>query len=406
MPRKQMVLMKNEKPNTLFNSELNNYCRKYLVKDVQLSREEISQFENTHNLNVASIFEQILLFDKISLKVYGENIPIAVLINNLGIKNFERLLEEDVFEFVLWTPVVTYLSSDIPGVMPLQSGNLNSPAHSVPSESIKMGFEWMKNQPDRKIRRELQRKIEKKYIIPSPDIPHNSANIVMQAYSSDKLAEFGMPKTKEIEKLVESERAKLCGYADDILETTILSQLNYSSFDNYKNYALTNISLVKIKDAFKIKENFNQILKTENIPDLKSLILNKHINFDSLIKLREKRIAKDFRSWLNNLSQSSDSEYVIKEYIDAITERKGFFETHKGKFVKTVSMYGVGVGVGTLVGGIPGTILGGPAAKMLEPALDLGLDFLDTYILDGLLKGWSPKIFIEELNSLISKKQQ
>ncbi len=394
--------MKNDKSHTVFNSRLNNYCRKYLVKNFQLNREEIKEFENVHNAEVASIFEQMLLFDKVSFKVYGENIPLAVLLNNLGINNFEKLLDEDVFEFVLWTPIVTHLDSDIPGLMPLQSGNLSSPAHSDPSESIQLGFDWMRTKPDRKTRRALQRKIEKKYIIPSKEFSKNAAETVMQAYSKNKLSEFGMPKDKDIVELIKPERSMLCRYADDILEASILAQYKYCSFENHKNYVFANIGFNNIKNALKIKNNFNQILKTEKIPDIKSLLLNNHIKAESLVEFRKKRIVREFRSWLNSASLLSDSDDIIKEYIGAITENKGFFETNKGKFIKTISMYGIGAGIGALVGGASGAIISGSATKILEPILDLGLDLLDIYLLDGLLKGWNPKIFINEFELLIN----
>jgi hypothetical protein len=44
----------------------------------------VARFKNIE----ASLFEQMLLFEKVSFKVYGENIPLAFLINVLGEKAF------------------------------------------------------------------------------------------------------------------------------------------------------------------------------------------------------------------------------------------------------------------------------------------------------------------------------
>ena len=65
----------------------------------------------------ASIFEQLLLFDKITFKVHGENILVPFLISQLGQDAFEALLDQEAIGFTLWTAVVTSLVQDTPGVV-------------------------------------------------------------------------------------------------------------------------------------------------------------------------------------------------------------------------------------------------------------------------------------------------
>ena len=79
--------------------------RNFLVKGNPVAAAEVSLFERRHDDIIASLCEQLLLFDKVSFKVYGENIPLAVLFNHLGVKNLEQLVEEEAIEFVLWTPL-------------------------------------------------------------------------------------------------------------------------------------------------------------------------------------------------------------------------------------------------------------------------------------------------------------
>jgi hypothetical protein len=51
--------------------------------------------------------EQLLLFDRISIKVERENLGLFVLVNELGIKQVIDLINEGVVSFTYWTPVIT-----------------------------------------------------------------------------------------------------------------------------------------------------------------------------------------------------------------------------------------------------------------------------------------------------------
>ncbi|WP_051967864.1 hypothetical protein [Brevibacillus thermoruber] len=149
---------------TIFNQQLNEFSRKYLVKGNEHLIKDTRQFLFEYRNVINSISEQFLLFDGVSFKVYGENIPLAVLINTFGVKGVEELLEQEAIEFVLWTSLVTYLVDDIPGVLPLQSGGtFTTSVHADPEASIESGLKWMRNPLPRKTRRLLTRKVLKAY---------------------------------------------------------------------------------------------------------------------------------------------------------------------------------------------------------------------------------------------------
>lgn len=58
-----------------------------------------------------------------------------------------------------------------------------------------------------------------------------------------------------------------------------------------------------------------------------------------------------------------------------------------------------GAGVGAITGPV-GLAVGGTIGALVAPAADIGFDLVDEYVLSGLLKGWSPRMFIEELRKL------
>ncbi|MNE96669.1 hypothetical protein D3C80_1948950 [compost metagenome] len=75
-----------------------------------------------------------------------------------------------------------------------------------------------------------------------------------------------------------------------------------------------------------------------------------------------------------------------------------------GRFTKNVAMSAVGAGMGMLISNnVSGAVAGVATAKILEPAADFGLDMLDEFVLSGLTKGWTPKIFLGDIEKLTKK---
>ena len=53
-------------------------------------------------------------------------------------------------------------------------------------------------------------------------------------------------------------------------------------------------------------------------------------------------------------------------------------------------------------GALPGALAGGLIAQAAGPGVDFTLDLLDEFLLDGLRKGWHPRMFLGDLKKLRS----
>ena len=125
----------------VFHTSLNDFCTKYMVQGATpLSPTEIAQFPVRNLQEQAALFENLLLFETVSIKVHGENIPLVLLLRMFGEKGLEALIEQGAIRFVLWTPMVGHMVTDVPGVNALVHGNLSSPAHSDPEQSVELGL--------------------------------------------------------------------------------------------------------------------------------------------------------------------------------------------------------------------------------------------------------------------------
>ena len=386
---------------TIFYSGLDDFCRKYLVTNRQVSPVEAAQFPEQLKEQHGSIFEQLMLFDKVSFKVYGENIPIAVLLNLFGTHTFDELIDQGALGFTLWTPLVTYMVTDVPGVMPLQFGTQSSPAHSDPEQSVALGLNWMSEKLPAHEQKRIIKRVAPLYQLPEKDVSGKAVDITVSAYNSGKLSAVNFPVTgKDIKELALPERKLLCQCASDLLEYSYLIQHKMTSFSDKRYFSLFDESVGKVQTQAKIATNFNRLATLEGFPDLKALHTELDEPFKKLAHLRAKHSSVKFREWLATASFTANDTEIAKQYVDSIADAKGFFESRKGKVTKSVIMTSIGAAIGAVIGGIEGALGGAVVAKAVETGADFGLDLVDEFLVSGLTKGWSPRMFFDDIAKL------
>jgi hypothetical protein len=102
-----------------------------IIGSTPLSQLDIAQSSARHAAERA-LLEHLLLFVTMSIKGYGENVPLGLRLKLFGERGLEALIERKAIRFVLWTPLITHLVTKVPGVNALQSGNISSPSQSDP----------------------------------------------------------------------------------------------------------------------------------------------------------------------------------------------------------------------------------------------------------------------------------
>lgn len=387
-----------------FYCNLNEFCRKYLVSNQPVTKEDFSLFESRRKEINASTFENLMIFEKTTFKVYGENIPLAYLIGIMGERNFEELLEQNALGFVLWKPMVTFFVDPIEGLDPLAYGNTSSPAHSDPEQSLELGLQWLKQPMRRAKRRSLIRKLRDTYEITEDNLAQQAVDLTISAYNSSRFDAYGFDsKYVPYREIPASLTPSLAKHSESILEYIYLldNQMSSVSKKEYHDYLMTSNNRINAADL--AMKNYSRIIDIEGIPDLQSMYHRANDPFGNLAKIRNKGYSKKFRTWLSNFDSELDAQEVIKAYYEAILKPQGFLQTGPGKLAKTLSMTAIGMGVGAVVGGPAAVALGALGGKLIEGAADVGLDMLDQRLLEGVLKGWTPRIFIESLDKAHQK---
>ncbi|PEN34446.1 hypothetical protein CN543_18445 [Bacillus toyonensis] len=383
----------------IFDETLNNFSRKFLITDNSHLVKSEKEFDEQYHKTINSICEQLLIYGGISFKVYGENIPLAILINIFGLKGTEELLEQGAIKFLLWNSGITYSVNDIPGVNPLQQLKLTSGVHIDPEESIASGLKFMRNPLPRKIRRDITRKVTKQYILPPEDLSNEAVNFGHEGYKNNLFEGLGLNNIKELTELNSEERKKLYTLANQCFDLALLSRYQYSTYNSFNLLELNHNELQNLKKAKSIENVVEEVFNFEKIPNFSKLISEGILNIEDIPKLRAKKESEKFRLWIDSISHLEDKDDIIREYVDAITNSKSFLQTEKGKFIRTLGVTTLGIAAGSIAG--PIGLLSGATVGYLMGA---GINIFDAYILDSFSKGWHPRYYIDkEIRPLIKK---
>jgi hypothetical protein len=376
--------------STVFN---NNISSGHRFDYPKLSHEQ-------EQLILASLFEQLLIFDKITISTDRLNFSLYFLLKHLGIDTVERLIDSGYIEFMIWSPMIvsgtgrqmedgSIDESVIYGQTPLAAGTLSS-EDLDPEKNIEYALSNLNIRRD--IKRSLKKRIRGSYIVPDGMLfSTDSANIVVDAYLSNSLADVGLPFEKAPENLDINQRELLLNLGYKVLETAVLSKYNLKSYENYEHYAICKHNLANIGKAYNVSDNTSVLMQLENLPNLKELYLQEHLDFNNIFKLRHLSNAKYYRNWINSVGENSNAQEITKEYLNQIKGKGKFFETNAGKLVKNLGVFGVSTALGIAVTGAPGIGMG------------LGLGLLDTFWLDSILKGKNPSMFIENIREEVQK---
>jgi hypothetical protein len=376
--------------NEVFNNSIGS---PYSFHYPKLTEEEDRQI-------IARLFEQILIFDKISITTNRINFALTFLISRLGINTVEQLLDCRYIQLVLWTLAIftgtgrqredgTVDESVIYGQPPIGAGAL-SQEDLDPENNIKKALANFNIHKDRQkifIKRALNN-----YIIPDGmEFSIDSANLVINAYQNNSLASLGLPFEKEPNQLNLDERKLLLNLGHKVIETAILSKYNLKSYENYEHLEICKQNISNIGKAYNISENSSEIFHIENLPNLRELYLQERLSFNSVFKMRYLSTAKYYRNWINEIGENNNAQEITKEYLNEIKGNNKFFETTKGKLTKNVGIFSINTALGSAIAGPAGIVAG------------FALGLLETFWLDNILKGKTPSMFIDDIKNEIEE---
>jgi hypothetical protein len=385
---------------TVYVQALNDFSRKFILRGVYRPTIEDKILYRSRLENIkSSVFESFMLFDRTCFKVVGENVPLAVLVNEVGIKGLDRLVEQDALGFLHCKSMVGHMVDNIPAILPLVSGKHDNGPYVDPEESIAIGLKVLRDQPNKKQRQSIIRKVRDLYEDPEEIDGFAITEFVMSAFNAGKLKPYGLDNDLvDIYNLSRWKKEELAKCAEDLLEYKQILAGGLTSLDNSKFSALFGDTADKI-NIIQPAKAVSIVAELEGFPDLKAVYNAVDNPLQRAVGLREKRNVEKFRKWLEN-APNDDVADLSRAYLDAIANPTGFFETKSGKFTKSLAMTIIGAGVGIAAAPVASAttaVVGAVAGKLIEPAFGVALDLVDEYLISGFTKGWTPRMFFSEI---------
>jgi hypothetical protein len=394
----------------VFDSDINSFCRRFLVTAPGVAEPSAAAYMVEMTKLRKALFENLLLFDKLALKITGEAIPIPLLIGALGRKGFDSLIEQEAIEFVLWNEKVGWLVNNVPGVDGMVSMAHNTSEYVDPQMSIDSGLKWMTDAPQGRARQQLVRQLVPLFRRIPANAAANSLAVVRGAVRNGGLEAYGVPKIpgEHADNLTAAQKKIIGKCADDLAEYEFILKNDMTSFSNYRYFSPFWASAERFNVMNRTVSGFSSVAKLEGLPDLKGIFDGIKEPLKRLPEIRQTANARFFRDWLEKTAGDSPDTDMVKAYVEAISERKGIFDSGPRKLLKTVGFAAFGVIAGTVVGeeaGLAigtaaGTFAGMAAIKLAELTAETGIGLFDAFILDRVAKGRSPRMFLDDLSKL------
>lgn len=184
-------------------------------------------------------------------------------------------------------------------------------------------------------------------------------------------------KTEDFDKvlrLVKSNQGLL--YSAILNVDNLVCEAN-SSLD-YQN-KFKNLYSVSVNQS---TESFNYLTNKLGVPDFTDLILSNALSIDEFIELRQKRGSEKFRDWFFQMGHSKENaiEYLITQSPEIKNKNKIL------KFIRWSFSNAIGI---------------------IEPISGTIYSAADTFILDKLLSGWNPSLYLNKsLSEYLNKKAE
>ena len=399
---------------TVFSSDFQNFCQSYAVPPPgavfipgsPLARRS-QKFVDDLRVQERALFEKLLLFDRVQLSVAGPNVIAPLLCNQMSIRTFEELLEQDALTFVVWepSPMMSHKDGKVGATFfgRIDRGGPLDIEQRIDDGLVNEVVAGLNTSAWRK----LKGKLLQQHTVVDQALTEQAWPVASQAMADGTLETFGLTKRNSIIGSPTPDGAVLLKATESILRYRHVLANDLATLDDPGVFDLFAMGLANLERSTLPLEKFATLAEFENFPNLRELYDSLDDPFRRIATFRHSTTAKSFRNWLTTLKVESDVG-LLKEYVDACANRKGFFEAAPRKFLKLVTMLALGAGANagaaalgfdTIVSAATG-LAASSAAEIAGKGADFGLGLIETFMIDNFKTGWSPKAYFDGLRKL------
>lgn len=379
-------------PKSLFSKGLDDVATKWLKNATSADERMIRRLVALEGL---AAMEALVFAPRVSFKVYGENVVLAVLTNALGVDAIEELLRAGDVEFVLWRSFPVQWQKEVlqPGLRPLAGLRLTDKAHSDPLESVELGLRgWGKGLPADALKR-LANLAAERTIVVAEDLGDKAVQRVVHAYESGLLAKRGFDAAEDMASLSIERRSQLALLANDLAEGVVAFEGDYDFHEGGTNWKTLVDACARVQAQSGIVESVESVLELERMPSIPDLLLRGVIAHTDIVAIRQHRETEEFRKWLWSQPDPANAKDVGEAYLAAMAPR---VDLKDKAWFKAARISAVGI-AGSVVGAVLGGPLGGAAGFAVGTAAGVAVSQLDGFWGDKLLAGTNPRRFATDV---------
>jgi hypothetical protein len=329
-----------------------------------------------------TLTDALMMAPKLTVKVMGSNVALAVFVQIFGADVVEELLREKALEFILWRDYVGIIQT--PGPIPFVTGNFNSAEESDPEASNMAGLAGSVTLTEAQ-RKRLVSLATENTTTTARQRAEEAWQTLIDAHKRGGLAEMGIPPDLSLTMLTEPLKSNLgqqLAHLQHALEIIARELDLYESPDTWKGV----LQLAReVTSSGQVVSAGESVLREDHAPSLGVLVARGALAPRVVMELRQAPAAKAFREWLWTRADPTDGDRVLDEYRRLIVKEREFGKVEK--FYRAVRTVGIAIGAG-IVGAKIAAVIGG--GLPIETATGAAASLTDLF-LNNLKEGRSPR---------------
>ncbi|MFO0739625.1 MAG: hypothetical protein U0270_27250 [Labilithrix sp.] len=378
-------------PKGLFSTELDDIAQKLLKTDAPLPNERELQRELVRRGLAAA--EALVLAPRVTFKVYGENVVLAVLARAIGAKGIREMLEEGGLEFMLWQSFPGHWSTSSArpapkGIHPLAPITLTSAPHKDPLASAELGLRgWAPWMPESDAKPIARLAAERTSLV-DPKLAPLACSKAHAAYAAGLLASRGLDGSVAFDDMTESQRSELTAVADDLHRMAAALGRDLEVHDDEPGWTALGAACSRLQDAERVIEVGQKIIRLERVPSISQLLLSGLVSHAEIPDIRRRKETLEFRKWLWSQPDPTDAVKVADAYLAALSRKADVTDSQWFKAMRIILMGVLGSVLGTAVAGPVGAGIGG---AMASTGAGVATSLVDGFWIDALLGKANPR---------------
>lgn len=370
-------------------------------------------FENTSNKS--HFASQLLLYDTLVIPTLDFGI-VPGLVSWLGIDRFKIAIKSRAIQFIRRKGLLVYAGNgngiSIIAIEQMDRGNTRTwewwqeALFTDDYSAIELQLGYFCPNISHRQRRILARDISLSTIPISYDNSFFIEHIARESYrdimNSSLLSQVALDLSEErsklnLEWLLPANKVQILGYeriikdaidlvlsvAEINMQILMGTQANNADLLVPQGTELLLTEKLGRKDIAKpLGDAFIKLLDLRNIPDIRPAVADNSISLSKLWDIRESKNGEKFRDWLRKVNPE-DSRTLERAYVEML---------EKDTLAESLPVRLLRFAITT-------------ASGIIDPLIGTGISMLDSFFVDKWLKGYSPKLFLDDLRELTIKEK-